>query len=51
MILKNQHQNKIEREKIIWFNPPFSKNVSTNIGKKIPKFNQQAFPTTKIKIT
>ena len=29
------NNNKNKRRKIIWFNPPFSLNVSINIGKKL----------------
>ena len=31
---KNVSRNKNRKRKIIWFNPPYSNNVSTNIGKK-----------------
>ena len=35
---KNQHKKiKKRQRKIIWFNPPFSKIVKTNIGKKFIK--------------
>ena len=30
---KNISRNKNRKKKIIWFNPPYSSNVSTNIGK------------------
>ena len=29
-----ENSNKERRRKITWFNPPYSKNVATNIGKK-----------------
>ena len=29
---------------IIWFNPPYSQNVKTNIGKKIPQVSKKHFP-------
>ena len=32
------------KRKIIWFNPPFSKNVSTNIGKKFLNLINKHFP-------
>ena len=36
---KNQHKKiKKHQRKIIWFNPPFSETVKTNIGKKFFKF-------------
>ena len=31
---KKENNNKKRRRKITWFNPPYSKNVATNIGKK-----------------
>ena len=44
-------ENHVEREekkkrkrKIIWFNPPFSKNVKTNIGKLFFKLISKHFP-------
>ena len=34
----NSERKKIRERKIIWFNPPYSMNVETNIGKiKIAK--------------
>ena len=33
------------KRKILWFNPPFSMNVSTNIGAKFIKLIQTSFPT------
>ena len=32
------------RRKIIWFNPPYSKNVETNIGKKFFSLIDKHFP-------
>ena len=34
--IPNLHQvtNKNRKRNITWFNPPFSKNVSTNVGKR-----------------
>ena len=34
------------KRKIIWFNPPFSLNVSTNIGKKFLRLLGKRFPKT-----
>ena len=36
--------NKQRKRKIIWFNPPFSKNVSTNVGKYFLKLLDKHFP-------
>ena len=42
---KNQHKKiKKRQRKIIWFNPPFSKIVKTNIGKKFFKLINLHFP-------
>ena len=45
---QQQGQDKIEKEKrkrkIIWFNPPFSLNVKTNVGKTFLKLSQCHFP-------
>ena len=40
----NSHKKKNRRRKIIYFNPPFSKNVSTNIGSKFLKTVDKCFP-------
>ena len=44
---QQQGQDKIEKEKcnhkIIWFNPPFSMNVKTNVGKTFLKLLQRHF--------
>ena len=40
------NNNKNRRRKIIWFNPPFSLNVSTNISKKIFSSLGKHFPKT-----
>ena len=43
----NDNQSKKSRKrKIIWFNPPFSKNVKTNIGKIFFKLLAKHFPPT-----
>ena len=34
---ENISTNKNRKRKIIWFNPPYSSNVSTNIGKRFLK--------------
>ena len=36
--------NKKRRRKITWFNPPYSKNVATNIGKKFFTLLSTCFP-------
>ena len=47
-LAQQQGQDKIEPEKrkckIIWFNPPFSMNVKTNVGKTFLKLLQRHFP-------
>ena len=35
---------KIRQRKISWFNPPFSKNVSTNVGAKFLKIIVEKIP-------
>ena len=37
---------KNRKRKIIWFNPPFSLNISTNIGKKLFSLLGKHFPIT-----
>ena len=48
----NNTSNNSERRhllrKVIWFNPPFSKNVANNVGKSFLKIIKQEFPTTHI---
>ena len=39
----NSERKKIRERKIIWFNPPYSMNVETNIGKI--KIGKKAFST------
>ena len=36
--------NRNRNRKIIWFNPPFSQNVKTNIGKTFIKLVKKHFP-------
>ena len=40
------NNTKNRKRKIIWFNPPFSLNVSTNIGKKFFSLLGKHFPKT-----
>ena len=40
------YNTKNRKRKIIWFNPPFSLNVSTNIGKKFFSLLGKHFPKT-----
>ena len=41
----NSNRNKKKRQrKIIWFNPPFSKSVKTNLGKEFFKLLKRHFP-------
>ena len=35
------------RRKIVWFNPPFSRNVSTNVAKKFLQLLGKHFPPSK----
>ena len=43
---KKGKRKRNRNRKIIWFNPPFSKNVSTNIGKKFLNLIDKHFPKT-----
>ena len=45
--LWNKNRRK-RRRKIIWFNPPYSKNVKTNVGKVFLKLLKRHFPTSHI---
>ena len=40
----NENTKNNRQRKITWFNPPFSKNVQTNIGEKFLKLIDQNFP-------
>ena len=40
-----ENNNKKKRRKITWLNPPFSRNVATNIGKKILHITQRLLPS------
>ena len=42
--VKENLQRRHRQRKIIYYNPPFSKNVSTNIGKEFFKLIDQNFP-------
>ena len=37
-------KKKQRQRKITWFNPPFSRNVKTNIGEKFLKLIDENFP-------
>ena len=39
-----QHRNKNRKRKIIWFNPPFNKNVATPIAKQFLNLIKKHFP-------
>ena len=41
---KNISRSKSRKRKIIWFNPPYSSNVSTNIGKSFLAILDRHFP-------
>ena len=40
----NQQKKNCRKRKITWFNPPFSKHVKTNIGKKFLELLDKHFP-------
>ena len=40
----NREEKKRRKRKIIWFNPPFSMNVKTNVGKTFLKLVRKHFP-------
>ncbi len=45
----HQHQSTSKRKrhrKVIWFNPPYSKNVKTNIARKFLQLVDKHFPKT-----
>ena len=37
-------QNKRRHRNVTWYNPPYSKNVATNIGRTFPKILDDEFP-------
>ena len=41
---KNKKRNRTRKRKIIWFNPPFNKNLLTDLGKKFLKLIDKHFP-------
>ena len=38
----DENQKRRRRRKVIWFNPPYSKNAKTNIGKTFLQLHQNA---------
>ena len=40
----NNHTKRNQQRKIIWFNPPFSRAVSTNVGKRFLQLLRHHFP-------
>ena len=40
--------NRKQKRKIIWFNPPYSKNIKTSVGKIFLKLRKKHFPTSHI---
>ena len=42
----NPTRKKVRNRKVTWFNPPFSKNVKTNIGKQFLAIIRETFPNT-----
>ena len=40
----SENSNKNRKRNILWFNPPFSKNVKTNVAKKFLKLIDKHFP-------
>ena len=42
----NSEESKKRKRKVIWFNPPFSKSVKTNIGKTFLNLIKKYFPKT-----
>ena len=43
-VFNNTNQNKNRKRKIIWFNPPYSSNVLTNIGRNFFRILDRHFP-------
>ena len=41
---QNSRRNKPRSRNIVWFNPPFSKNIATNIGQEFFKLLERCFP-------
>ena len=42
----NKHKNRTRTRNIIWFNPPFSKNVRTNVGRNFLNLIDKHFPAS-----
>ena len=42
-----QNARRNRNRKVIWFNPPYSQNVKTNIGKLFIKLVRKHFPKNK----
>ena len=42
----NKHKNRTRTRNIIWFNPPFSKNVGTNVGRNFLNLIDKHFPAS-----
>ena len=42
----NNHKNRTRTRNIIWFNPPFSKNVRTNVGRNFLNLIDKHFPAS-----
>ena len=40
----NEEEKNIRQRKITWFNPPFSKNVKTNVGENFLTLIEKCFP-------
>ena len=41
-----QHSRKNRPRNILWYNPPFSKNIKTNVGKRFLSLIDQHFPNS-----
>ena len=42
----DKNDNKQPKRKIIWYNPPYSANIKTNIGKTLLNLMKKHFPKT-----
>ena len=42
----DKNDNKQRKRKIIWYNPPYSANIKTNIGKTFLNLMKKHFPKT-----
>ena len=43
-----ERQNRTRSRKIIWFNPPFNKSVTTSVAKRFLNLVDRHFPKTNI---